>query len=94
MNVVPAECWKELAGNFLLRGGKNLAVSWGPAHANWPRLPSRSGSCGARDLLGDRDAVRSLRLPAWPDPRASAHSPALQRLWDALCEQVQLMALR
>ena len=94
MNVVPAECWKQLAGNFLLRGGKNLAVSWAPAHANWPRLsPQGPEVVALGTLLGDRDAVRSLRLPAWPGPRASAHSPALQWLWDALCEQVQLLAL-
>jgi hypothetical protein len=91
VNVVPAECWKQLAGNFLLRGGKNLAVSWAPAHANWPRLSPQGPEVTALGtLLGDHDAVRSVHLPTWPGPRASANFPVLQWMWDTICEQVQL----
>jgi hypothetical protein len=94
VNVVPAECWKQLAGNFLLRGGKNLAVSWAPAHANWPRLSPQGPEVAALGtLLGDGEAGRSVHLPAWPGPRTSAQAPMLQWLWDTLCEQVQLLAL-
>ena len=94
VNVVPVECWKQLAGNFLLRGGKNLAVSWAPAHANWPRLSPQGPEVAALGtLLGDHDAVRSVHLPTWPGPRASANPPVLQWVWETICEQVQLLAL-
>ena len=92
MNVVPAECW-ELGRQSPTRGEESRDIL-GAAYANWPRLsPQGPEVVALGTLLGDRDAVRSLRLPAWPGPRASAHSPALQWLWDALCEQVQLLAL-
>jgi hypothetical protein len=94
VNVVAAECWKQLGGNFPLRGGKNLAVSWAPAHANWPRLSPQGPEVAALgSLLGDRDAWRSGRLPAVPGPRVATNSPVLQWMWDTICEQVQLLAL-
>jgi hypothetical protein len=94
VNVVPAECWKQLGGNFLLRGGKNLAVSWAPAHANWPRLSPQGPEVAALGtILRDHDAGRSGRLPPWPGPRASADSPVLQWLGNTICEQVQRLAL-
>jgi hypothetical protein len=89
VNVVPAACWKQLAGNFLLRGGKNLAVSWAPTHANWPRLLPQSPEVAALGaLLGDR---RNGHLPPWSEPRESANSPVLQWLWGSICAQVQLL---
>ena len=92
VNIVPAECWKQLAGNFLLRGGKNLAVSWAPAHANWPRLSPQGPEVAALGtLLGDHSAGRSVRLPPWPGPRVSTNSPILKWLRDTVCEQVQLL---
>jgi hypothetical protein len=92
VNVVPAACWKQLAGNFLLRGGKNLAVSWAPAHANWPRLSPQGPEVAVLGtLLGNHDAARRGRPTAQPAPRASTHSPRLAWLWDSMCEQVQLL---
>jgi hypothetical protein len=94
VNVVPIECWKQLGGNFLLRGVKNLTVSWAPAHATWPRLAPQGPEVAVLGtLLGDRDAGWSGRLPLVPGSRESAHSPVIQWLWDTICEQVQLLAL-
>jgi hypothetical protein len=93
VNVVPAECWKQLAGNFLLRGGKNLAVSWAPTHANWPRLSPQGPEVAVLGtLLGDHGAEGSGRPPARYTPRAWANSPMLAWLWDSICEQAQLLA--
>jgi hypothetical protein len=92
VNVVPAVCWQQLAGNFLLRGGQNLAVSWAPAHANWPRLSPQGPEVAALGaLLGEHGVERHVRLPARPALRVSTHFSMLEWLWESICEQVQLL---
>lgn len=90
VNVVPAECWKQWGGNFLLRGVENLPVSWAPAHADWPRLSPHGPEVTALGaLLGGRGEVRRMRtLTQLRQPR-SGDAPLVQWVWDNLCQVPQ-----
>lgn len=90
VNVVPAECWQQWGGNFLLRGVENLPVSWAPAHADWPRLSPHGPEVTALGaLLGDQGEARRMRaLTQLRQPR-SGEAPLVQWVWDNLCEHMQ-----
>jgi len=90
VNVVPAECWKQWRGNFLLQGGENLPVSWAPSHADWPRLsPYGPEVTVLGALLGGRGEVPRMRsLTQFTQPK-SWDAPFVKWVWDNLCENMQ-----
>jgi hypothetical protein len=91
VNVVPAQCWKQWRGNFLLRGGENLPVSWAPAHADWPRLPTHGPEVAVLGaLLGRRGEGRHIRSLSLFGPRMHGDSSGVRGLWDTVCENLQL----
>jgi hypothetical protein len=90
VNVVPAQCWQQLAGNFLLRGSvENVLVPWAPLHANWPQLAPKGPEVAVLGaFLGGRSA-------AWADLLTSPPAPALPGLFswvklvpEPLCERL------
>jgi hypothetical protein len=89
VNVVPADCWKQLGGNFLLNGGKNVPVPWAPSHADWPRLSPQGPEVAVLGTLLGNGAEPSLHLPPRSGQRVPGGPPVVQWLWDTLCEQVQ-----
>jgi hypothetical protein len=64
VNIIPAACWKQLAGNFPVSGAvENIAVTWAPAHTNWPHLPAQSESMAILGaFLGGRSQAGRLAV--------------------------------
>ena len=90
VNVVPVECWQQWGGNFLLRGGVNLPVSWAPAHADWPRLSPYGPEVrilGA--LLGGQSEEQSRHALTGFEPRQPRDAPLLRGLWNHVCAHMQ-----
>jgi hypothetical protein len=86
VNVVPAHCWQQLAGNFPLRGAvENVAVAWAPAHAGWPHLaPTGPEVAILGAFLGGRVDVR--RLAAQVAPRVRGVGRVAKGVGDAVCD--------
>jgi hypothetical protein len=91
VNVVPAQCWKQWQGNFLLRGEvQNLPVAWAPGHASWPRLAPQSpevAELGA--LLGGPGTGRRVSPNAPLAQRQQGLPAGVEMVWDALCTEMQ-----
>jgi hypothetical protein len=88
VNVVPAHCWHQLAGNFPLHGSiENVPVPWAPSHAGWPQLAPRGpevARLGA--FLGGR--ADAGRLAAQLGQRTQQSGPVATSWWDAVCAQL------
>ena len=88
VNVVPAQCWQQLAGNFLLRGSvENVLVPWAPAHASWPQLAPQGPEVtvlGA--FLGGRSTAWGELLTSGPAPGTPGLLHWSRLLPDTLCE--------
>ena len=84
VDVVPVECWQRWGGNFLLRGGVDLPVSWAPARADWPRLSPYGPEVrilGA--LLGGQSEEQSRHALTGFGPRQP------RGLWNHVCAHMQ-----
>lgn len=90
VNVVPAQCWNQWRGNFLLRGGENLLVSWAPAHADWPRLPTHGPEVAVLGaLLGGRGEVQHKRALSLFGQRMQGDSSGVSGLLGTICANLQ-----
>lgn len=91
VNVVPAQCWKQLAGNFPLRGGvENVPVHWAPSHAGWPQLAPKGPEVAVLGaFLGGR--VDAGRLAAQLGQRVQGVDLLTKSLWDAVCAHMPVL---
>jgi hypothetical protein len=87
VNVVPAHCWAQVGGNFLLRGAvQNVPVSWAPAHAGWPQLaPTGPEVALLGAFLGGRADATRLAAQLEQRPQGGEHWARL--VGEALCDQ-------
>jgi hypothetical protein len=88
VNVVPAQCWQQLAGNFLLRGGvENVLVSWGPTHNGWPQLAPQGPEVAVLGaFLGGRSTAWGELLTTRATAGISQFFSWAKLLPDTLCE--------
>jgi hypothetical protein len=88
VNVVPAHCWKQLVGNFPLRGEvENVPVAWAPSHAGWPRLaPTGPEAAVLGAFLGGRADAR--RRAAQLEQRTPGVGRWARAVGDAVCDHL------